>query len=51
MYEHKDFIDSWQFRTVLVGSFIAAFGLVVCFLGIYIKREARSASSASLPAS
>jgi hypothetical protein len=39
MYEPKDFVDSWQFRTLMVGSFVAAFGIVVCVLGVYTARE------------
>ena len=37
MSEHKDFVDSWQFRTAMVGAFVAAFGIPVCFLGAHIE--------------
>ena len=34
MSEAKDFVDSWQFRTALVGSFVAVIGAVLCFFGL-----------------
>jgi hypothetical protein len=30
----SDFVDSWQFRTALVGGFIAAVGVLLCFFGL-----------------
>lgn len=39
MHEQKDFVDSWQFRTVMVGAATAALGIVICFVGICIRSE------------
>ena len=39
MSENKDFVDSWQFRTAMVGALVAAFGIPVCFVGVHIESK------------
>ena len=39
MSEPADFVDSWQFRTLMAGAFIAAAGIVLCLLGNHVEHE------------
>ena len=45
MHESDDFVDSWQFRTLMAGAFIAAFGIAVCLIGTYSRSESLCAAS------
>jgi len=47
MPEYQDFVDSWQFRTAMVGAFIAALGIASCLLGF--RLESSALCSTSLP--
>ena len=40
MSEPADFVDSWQFRTLMVGALIAAAGIVMCLLGNHLEHDA-----------
>ena len=39
MLGDRDFVDSWQFRTAMVGALLAAIGIPACFLGAHIGSE------------
>ena len=39
MSEPDDIVDSWQFRTAMVGAVIAAVGVPVCLVGSHIGNK------------